>query len=81
MPTRAADLRRHYVISGLEDGPYAGAIDICLAPLTVYSGGVYHGRLLFPPEYPLKPPGIMMITPNGRFECNTRWVAGINPVC
>jgi ubiquitin-protein ligase len=35
-------------------------------------GGYYHGVLLFPPEYPMKPPGIMMITPNGRFSCNTR---------
>ena len=37
-----------------------------------YEGGYYHGKILFPKEYPLKPPGIMMITPNGRFECKKR---------
>lgn len=31
-----------------------------------FEGGVYHGRLFFPPEYPFKPPGIVMVTPNGR---------------
>eukprot|EP00037_Helgoeca_nana_P028932 m.343037 g.343037 ORF g.343037 m.343037 type:complete len:231 (+) comp27865_c7_seq1:1041-1733(+) len=37
-----------------------------------YAGGYYHGRLLFPEGYPFKPPGIMMITPSGRFQTNTR---------
>lgn len=37
-----------------------------------YEGGYYHGKLKFPPEYPLKPPSIMMITPSGRFKPNTR---------
>lgn len=30
--------------------------------------GRYHGRLLMPADYPFKPPTIMMLTPNGRFE-------------
>ena len=30
------------------------------------------GLILFPKEYPLKPPGIMMTTPNGRFQPDTR---------
>ncbi|KAL0476304.1 ubiquitin conjugating enzyme E2 [Acrasis kona] len=37
-----------------------------------YHNGFYHGKLLFSPDYPFKPPGIMMITPNGRFQTNTR---------
>eukprot|EP00035_Acanthoeca_spectabilis_P034473 m.29326 g.29326 ORF g.29326 m.29326 type:complete len:231 (-) comp6671_c0_seq1:1451-2143(-) len=37
-----------------------------------YAGGYYHGRLLFPEGYPFKPPGIMMLTPSGRFQTNTR---------
>lgn len=37
-----------------------------------YSGGYYHGKLIFPREFPFKPPSIYMITPNGRFKCNTR---------
>jgi len=39
---------------------------------TPYEGGVYHGKLLFPKEYPLKPPGVMMLTPSGRFQPNRR---------
>jgi len=39
---------------------------------TVYAGGVYHGKVKFPPEYPHKPPGIYMNTPSGRFSCDKR---------
>lgn len=41
-------------------------------PDTEFEGGVYHGRIVLPPEYPLKPPEIVLLTPNGRFEVNTR---------
>ncbi|NXD42619.1 UB2J2 enzyme, partial [Copsychus sechellarum] len=37
-----------------------------------FAGGYYHGKLIFPREFPFKPPSIYMITPNGRFKCNTR---------
>jgi len=37
-----------------------------------YEGGYYHGKLIFPEGYPFKPPGIMMLTPSGRFQCATR---------
>ena len=33
-----------------------------------YNDGVYYGKLVFPSEYPMKPPDIYMITPSGRFE-------------
>uniref|UniRef100_A0A7S4A9Z4 UBC core domain-containing protein n=1 Tax=Pseudo-nitzschia australis TaxID=44445 RepID=A0A7S4A9Z4_9STRA len=60
--TVAADdsniLEVHYVIEGLEKTPYAG--------------GFYHGKLLFPKEYPLKPPSVIMMTKNGRFQPNRR---------
>eukprot|EP01123_Difflugia_compressa_P013636 TRINITY_DN6434_c0_g1_i1.p1 TRINITY_DN6434_c0_g1~~TRINITY_DN6434_c0_g1_i1.p1 ORF type:complete len:228 (+),score=27.64 TRINITY_DN6434_c0_g1_i1:74-685(+) len=39
---------------------------------SVYEGGVYHGKIKFPTEYPHKPPSILMITPSGRFQTNTR---------
>ena len=48
----------YYVLFGLIDSPY--------------DQGVYFGKIIFPKEYPLKPPGIEMITPNGRFEVNKR---------
>ena len=35
---------------------------------TDFAGGVYHGRILLPPEYPFKPPNIVFLTPSGRFE-------------
>lgn len=51
-------LEWHYVITG--------------PPKTPYEGGQYHGMLRFPADYPFKPPSISIITPNGRFACNTR---------
>jgi len=35
---------------------------------TEFEGGVYHGRIILPTEYPMKPPHIIVLTPNGRFE-------------
>ena len=39
---------------------------------TDYENGIYHGRILLPPDYPYKPPHIVFLTPNGRFETNTK---------
>jgi len=33
-----------------------------------FEGGIYHGRILLPPDYPFKPPNFVLLTPNGRFE-------------
>ncbi|KAL5119906.1 hypothetical protein ACEQ8H_002268 [Pleosporales sp. CAS-2024a] len=35
-----------------------------------YAGGLYHGRILLPPQYPLRPPAFRFLTPSGRFEVN-----------
>eukprot|EP01083_Nonionella_stella_P011435 32504_1 len=37
-----------------------------------YFHGYYHGVLKFPSDYPYKPPSIMLFTPNGRFQINTK---------
>jgi len=37
-----------------------------------FDGGVFHGRILLPPEYPMKPPSIMFLTHNGRFKVNEK---------
>uniref|UniRef100_A0A1I8GCM1 UBIQUITIN_CONJUGAT_2 domain-containing protein n=1 Tax=Macrostomum lignano TaxID=282301 RepID=A0A1I8GCM1_9PLAT len=37
-----------------------------------FEGGVYHGRVLIPGDYPMKPPNIILLTPNGRFEINKK---------
>ena len=42
-------LEWHFVIKGPADTPY--------------TGGSYHCKLIFPSEYPYKPPAIMMLTP------------------
>ena len=39
---------------------------------TEFEGGVYHGRIILPNDYPMKPPSFMLLTPNGRFEVNTK---------
>ena len=37
---------------------------------SVYSDGIYHGRIVLPPTYPLRPPSFRFLTPSGRFEVN-----------
>jgi len=54
VPEEKNILTWHYIIRGPPDSPFAG--------------GEYHGVLLFPSEYPFKPPGIKMLTPSGRFQ-------------
>jgi ubiquitin-conjugating enzyme E2 J2 len=57
-------LEWHYCING--------------SPDTSHEGGRFHGKIVFPPEYPYKPPAIYMITPNGRFKVNTRLCLSIS---
>lgn len=35
-----------------------------------YAHGLYHGRIVLPPTYPLRPPSFRFLTPSGRFEPN-----------
>ena len=39
-------------------------------PATPYALGLYHGRIVLPPTYPLRPPAFRFLTPSGRFEVN-----------
>jgi len=57
-------LEWHYVVTGPEGTPY--------------EGGLYHGKLLFPKQFPFRPPSIYMITPSGRFKTNTRLCLSIS---
>ena len=54
----------HYVVLGPENTPYVG--------------GLYHGKLIFPRQFPFKPPSIYMITPSGRFKTNRRLCLSIS---
>ncbi|KAG9402653.1 Ubiquitin-conjugating enzyme E2 J2 [Aphanomyces cochlioides] len=56
VPLESNILEWHYVIRGVG----------------LYEGGFYHGKLVFPRQYPMKPPSVYMITPSGRFETNVR---------
>lgn len=35
---------------------------------TDFEGGIYHGRIVLPADYPFKPPAIIFLTPNGRWK-------------
>ncbi|GME57566.1 putative ubiquitin-conjugating enzyme e2 j1 protein [Neofusicoccum parvum] len=35
-----------------------------------YADGLYHGRIILPAQYPLRPPSFRFVTPTGRFEVN-----------
>jgi len=37
-----------------------------------FQEGIYHGRILLPAEYPFRPPDVMLMTPNGRWELNKK---------
>lgn len=64
LPLPSNILEWHYVVRGPENTPY--------------TGGYYHGKLIFPKDFPFKPPRIFMITPNGRFKVNTRLCLSIS---
>ena len=48
----------HFIIKGPRD--------------TAWEGGIFHGKLVFPSEYPNAPPDMYFTTPTGRFEINKR---------
>lgn len=58
LPNDSNILEWHYVIEGVKGSQF--------------EGGYYHGKLIFPKEYPLKPPSVLMLTPSGRFQTNRR---------
>ncbi|PBK83221.1 UBC-like protein [Armillaria gallica] len=81
MATKAASKRlsKEYVIMQREPPPFVWAVPdeknilrwnyiIRGPPDSLFAGGEYHGLLLFPSEYPFKPPGIKILTPSGRFR-------------
>ncbi|KAL1435729.1 hypothetical protein MTO96_010514 [Rhipicephalus appendiculatus] len=63
-PLPADILEWHFAVKGPENTPL--------------EGGVYHGKLRFPADFPFSPPSIYLITPNGRFQCNTRLCLSIS---
>mmetsp|Transcript_13559 Transcript_13559/g.18602 ORF Transcript_13559/g.18602 Transcript_13559/m.18602 type:complete len:318 (+) Transcript_13559:84-1037(+) len=62
----------HYTAAPLEDNIFEWHFNIRGPSGSDYEGGIYHGRILLPSEYPMKPPNIVLLTPNGRFEIGTK---------
>ncbi|KAF8466433.1 ubiquitin-conjugating enzyme Ubc6 [Kalaharituber pfeilii] len=63
-PSEHNILEWHYLLTG--------------PPNTPYHDGQYWGTLVFPSDYPFKPPAIRMMTPSGRFQTNTRLCLSIS---
>lgn len=68
----AHDPSERYSASPLENDMFEWHFTIRGADQTEFEGGVYHGRILLPPEYPFKPPHIIFLTPSGRFETGVK---------
>ncbi len=60
------ELERHpsarYHARPLEDNIFEWHFTIRGPSGSDFEGGIYHGRILLPPEYPLKPPNIVFLT-------------------
>lgn len=63
-----ADATEDYCARPLEDNLFEWHFTIRGPKGTEFEGGIYHGRILLPKEYPMHPPHIILLTPNGRFE-------------
>ncbi|GFY74972.1 ubiquitin-conjugating enzyme E2 J1 [Trichonephila inaurata madagascariensis] len=61
-----------YFAQPLEDNLFEWHFTLSGPPNTEFEGGIYHGRITLPPDYPMKPPSIILLTPNGRFETNKK---------
>ena len=68
----ALDPSDQYTAAPLENDMFEWHFTIRGAVDTDFDGGIYHGRILLPPEYPFKPPHIVFLTQSGRFDINTK---------
>ena len=66
--TQGARPDDQFVAAPLEDNLFEWHFSIRGPAATAFDGGVYHGKIILPSEYPFKPPSITLLTPNGRFE-------------
>lgn len=68
----ANDPSTDYSAAPLEDDIFEWHCTIRGPEGTDFEGGLYHFRINLPAEYPFRPPSIIMLTPSGRFELNTK---------
>ncbi|KAI9342047.1 ubiquitin-conjugating enzyme/RWD-like protein [Zopfochytrium polystomum] len=71
-----ADLKKEpspeFIAAPLEDNIFEWHFTVRGPAEGGFAGGRYHGRIIFPSDYPFKPPNIVFLTPNGRFEVNKK---------
>ncbi|XP_057672707.1 ubiquitin-conjugating enzyme E2 J1-like [Diorhabda carinulata] len=61
-----------YFACPVEDNLFEWHFTVRGPPGTEFEGGYYHGRISLPSQYPMQPPNIILLTPNGRFEINKK---------
>ncbi|OTA93477.1 hypothetical protein M434DRAFT_21449 [Hypoxylon sp. CO27-5] len=59
-----------YTASPLESDLFEWHFTLRGPPNSAFADGIYHGRIVLPPTYPLRPPSFRFTTPSGRFEAN-----------
>jgi ubiquitin-conjugating enzyme E2 J1 len=59
-----------YIAAPLESDLFEWHFTIRGPPNSAFAEGMYHGRIVLPPTYPLRPPSFRFMTPSGRFEAN-----------
>ena len=56
-----------YSAAPLEDNLFEWHFTVRGPGETEFEGGIYHGRIIVPPEYPMKPPDIILLTASLKF--------------
>ncbi|KAI2643191.1 ubiquitin-conjugating enzyme/RWD-like protein [Xylaria nigripes] len=59
-----------YTASPLDSDLFEWHFTLRGPPKSAFAAGLYHGRIILPPSYPLSPPSFRFMTPSGRFEPN-----------
>eukprot|EP01091_Cochliopodium_minus_P016692 TRINITY_DN6325_c0_g1_i1.p1 TRINITY_DN6325_c0_g1~~TRINITY_DN6325_c0_g1_i1.p1 ORF type:complete len:344 (-),score=107.55 TRINITY_DN6325_c0_g1_i1:71-1072(-) len=58
----------HFHALPLQDNLFEWHFTIRGPSETDFDGGIYHGKIVLPHDYPFNPPNIIFTTPNGRWE-------------
>ena len=62
----------HFYIQPIKNNLYEWHFTLLGPEDTDFEGGVYHGKFILPKNYPLNPPDIYFMTPNGRFDTSRK---------